>query len=629
MDPGRVARAAAAAAACCATPGASATSPSRSPRGCAAHVADVARAAAAGAVAAPARRAVAARGARRAGADGERASARCARGRRRRSSQRRCASVVEAAGGAGGRALLRPRTAAGAVPRRRGGRGCRSTSSWCRTSTPLGEARRRRARACSPAWCPAPTPALPAASATAVAGAGAGGASSASRPTPLPGQVVVTPACGLAGATPGYARAALTACARPRKRLQPSSRPGSAGSVVPGGNVRGVSTIAVDRAGRRGRGRPRHAPSCPDERGTEHRGLDVRASLLRPRRADGRRRGVRRADARAGGARGGVPGAAHPRLADPAGRRHVLHRLRRRSSTLERMLSLDNVFTDDELAGLGGSASSATPAAGARYLCELKIDGLAINLIYENGRLVRAATRGDGRTGEDVTLNVRTIADVPEQLDRRRRARAARGARRGLLPASPASRRSTPRWSTRARRRSPTRATPPPARCGRRTRGSPRPGRCACSCTASAPAQGFDADAAVARPTSGCARWGLPISRPLPGGRRPRRRARLHRALRRAPARRRARDRRRRRQGRPVRPAAPARLDLAGAALGDRLQVPARGGRPPSSSTSRSTSAAPAGSRRSPCMEPVLVGRVDGRSWPPCTTPARSCARAC
>ena len=48
------------------------------------------------------------------------------------------------------------------------------------------------------------------------------------------------------------------------------------------------------------------------------------------------------------------------------------------------------------------------PATVAGYLCELKVDGLAINLRYENGRLVRAATRGDGRTGEDVTPNVRT-----------------------------------------------------------------------------------------------------------------------------------------------------------------------------------------------------------------------------
>ncbi|ROT32500.1 NAD-dependent DNA ligase LigA [Micromonospora sp. HM5-17] len=81
----------------------------------------------------------------------------------------------------------------------------------------------------------------------------------------------------------------------------------------------------------------------------------------------------------------------------------------------ERMLSLDNAFTQDELAAwververdAGGPVS---------YLCEPKVDGLAINLTYERGRLVRAATRGDGRIGEDVTANVRTIREVPERL---------------------------------------------------------------------------------------------------------------------------------------------------------------------------------------------------------------------
>ena len=79
------------------------------------------------------------------------------------------------------------------------------------------------------------------------------------------------------------------------------------------------------------------------------------------------------------------------------------------------MLSLDNVFSPDELAAW---ADRVEREAGGpvSYLCELKIDGLAINLVYENGRLVRALTRGDGRTGEDVTLNVRTIAGVPHRL---------------------------------------------------------------------------------------------------------------------------------------------------------------------------------------------------------------------
>lgn len=81
----------------------------------------------------------------------------------------------------------------------------------------------------------------------------------------------------------------------------------------------------------------------------------------------------------------------------------------------ERMLSLDNAFADEELAAW---ADRVERDAGGPvpYLCELKVDGLAINLTYENGRLVRAATRGDGRTGEDVTANVRSIRDVPSQL---------------------------------------------------------------------------------------------------------------------------------------------------------------------------------------------------------------------
>ncbi|BCJ58083.1 hypothetical protein Jiend_15050 [Micromonospora endophytica] len=81
----------------------------------------------------------------------------------------------------------------------------------------------------------------------------------------------------------------------------------------------------------------------------------------------------------------------------------------------ERMMSLDNAFADEELAAW---AERVERDAGGPvpYLCELKVDGLAINLTYEQGRLVRAATRGDGRTGEDVTANVRSIRDVPSRL---------------------------------------------------------------------------------------------------------------------------------------------------------------------------------------------------------------------
>lgn len=82
---------------------------------------------------------------------------------------------------------------------------------------------------------------------------------------------------------------------------------------------------------------------------------------------------------------------------------------------LERMLSLDNAFSDEEV---GEWAERVHREVGdeIHYLCELKIDGLAINLLYEDGRLTRALTRGNGVTGEDVTLNVRTIADVPTVL---------------------------------------------------------------------------------------------------------------------------------------------------------------------------------------------------------------------
>ncbi|GGP60875.1 NAD-dependent DNA ligase LigA [Streptomyces melanogenes] len=82
----------------------------------------------------------------------------------------------------------------------------------------------------------------------------------------------------------------------------------------------------------------------------------------------------------------------------------------------ERMLSLDNAFDDEELAAWAERVAKDVGTAEYHYLCELKVDGLAVNLTYEHGRLTRAATRGDGRTGEDITPNVRTIADIPDRL---------------------------------------------------------------------------------------------------------------------------------------------------------------------------------------------------------------------
>jgi len=83
---------------------------------------------------------------------------------------------------------------------------------------------------------------------------------------------------------------------------------------------------------------------------------------------------------------------------------------------LERMLSLDNCFSPEELAAWAARAARDANTRDYHYLCELKIDGLAVNLLYENGRLTRALTRGDGRTGEDVTNNVKTIKGVPHTL---------------------------------------------------------------------------------------------------------------------------------------------------------------------------------------------------------------------
>jgi DNA ligase (NAD+) len=83
---------------------------------------------------------------------------------------------------------------------------------------------------------------------------------------------------------------------------------------------------------------------------------------------------------------------------------------------LERMLSLDNTFNEDELRAWAERISRDVGDGKLHYLCELKIDGLAVNLLYENGTLTRALTRGDGRTGEDITLNMRTLDEVPDRL---------------------------------------------------------------------------------------------------------------------------------------------------------------------------------------------------------------------
>ena len=79
----------------------------------------------------------------------------------------------------------------------------------------------------------------------------------------------------------------------------------------------------------------------------------------------------------------------------------------------EPMLSLDNALS---MADLDGFLSRMAPFDEGGYVCELKIDGLAVSLLYERGIFIRGTTRGDGRVGEDVTVNLRTIRSLPLQL---------------------------------------------------------------------------------------------------------------------------------------------------------------------------------------------------------------------
>ena len=124
------------------------------------------------------------------------------------------------------------------------------------------------------------------------------------------------------------------------------------------------------------------------------------------------------------------------------------------------MLSLDNAFSTEELAAWGKRTERIVGDVPA-YVCELKIDGVAVSLQYERGRLVRAATRGDGRVGDDITPNVRTIANVPSAWPWTTRRPPSRSGGRSSPP--PGSRPSTSRWPTRTSRSTPTPATPPPA----------------------------------------------------------------------------------------------------------------------------------------------------------------------
>ena len=219
----------------------------------------------------------------------------------------------------------------------------------------------------------------------------------------------------------------------------------------------------------------------------------------------------------------------------------------------ERLLSLDNAFSAEEFdAWAARAARLAESGPPGPYLCELKIDGLAIALLYSGGRLVRGATRGDGVTGEDVTPNIRTIASVPARLSGSGWPETLEVRGEVFFPVAGFGELNVA-LTRRASRRSPTRAAPRRARCGRRTRGSPpagprrdrargRLGRR----RAGHPVRLVRADARV----------GAAGQRPVQGDPGPGRGAGVHRLLRRAPARPAVRDRRGRDQAGPGRGAA-------------------------------------------------------------------------
>ena len=82
------------------------------------------------------------------------------------------------------------------------------------------------------------------------------------------------------------------------------------------------------------------------------------------------------------------------------------------------MLSLDNTYSEEELRGWERRVHELSGRKDVEYVCELKLDGMSLALIYEGGKLVRGITRGDGIVGEDVTLNVRTVRSIPLSIAR-------------------------------------------------------------------------------------------------------------------------------------------------------------------------------------------------------------------
>ena len=263
---------------------------------------------------------------------------------------------------------------------------------------------------------------------------------------------------------------------------------------------------------------------------------------------------------------------------------------------LQRLLSLDNSFSADELDAWADRA--ARGGGTGPYLCELKIDGLAIALVYRNGRLSRGATRGDGRTGEDVTPNIRTIDSVPARLSGTGYPETLEVRGEVFLPVAAFEELN----ASLIEAGKPAFANPRNSGAGSLRQKDPR-------VTASRAldvimhgvgrVEGFPEGTAPPETQSG---WydrmrglGPAGQRPVQGRAGPGRRARLHQLLRRAPARPAVRDRRRGGQDRPAGPAA-ARSGPPRGRRGGRWPTSTRRKRsPPSCSTSGSTWAGPGG----------------------------------
>ena len=223
----------------------------------------------------------------------------------------------------------------------------------------------------------------------------------------LAGQVVITPACGLAGVSPAAAQAALAHC-REAARIAPEL-------------IEGEDPMTQQDP------RQRHAELAAELLEHQYRYHVLDSPLVSDIDYDTMMRELEGIEEQIPELR--TPDSPSQRIGGTFSTDFtpVQH--------LERLLSLDNVFSAE---GLDSWVARAERLGGSGpYLCELKIDGLAIAIVYRKGRLQRAGTRGDGVTGEDVTPNVKTISAVPTSW-------------RG--PAGRTSSKSGARYSCRSRR---------------------------------------------------------------------------------------------------------------------------------------------------------------------------------